>query len=232
MPTPAEIIDMVASLQNDTAQTTYTDAACLPYLNMALDELQEVFEINNIPVTNVVSAILMVPAGNTEIAFAGTTPLLPSNLIEIQELWERPRGTDPFVSMARLEFLPHYMEGVTYTSFMFWAWVDNAINVLASNQDNDLKLDYIKSIFPTPLNINQVNTDLGVKFKNIKSYLGYKTAALCSMYIGENETRAMALNAQAEDALFRSLDISIKGKQSIMNRRRPFRAGYKSRITV
>ena len=43
MPKPSEIIDMVASLQNDTAQSDYTDAAVLPYMNMALRDLQEKF---------------------------------------------------------------------------------------------------------------------------------------------------------------------------------------------
>lgn len=232
MPTPAEIINMTASLQNDTNQTIYTDAACLPYLNMALDELQEIFEMNNIPVTNEVSVVMTVPAGTTEIAFVGTTPLLPQNLIEIRKIWESASGINEYVGMSKVEYLPQYLEGVTYTSFMFWAWIDNAIHLLEATGDIDLKLDYIKSIFSTPILISQIDDDLGIKFKNVKSYLGYKTAALCSMYIGENETRATALNMQAEDALFRSLDISLKGKQSMMVRRRPFRAAYKSRINV
>lgn len=232
MPTPAEIIDMSASLQNDTAQTIYTDAACLPYLNIALDELQEIFEANNIPVTNEVSVVLTVPAGTTVVAFDGTTPLIPSDLVEIQQIWERPSGVDPFVPMQRVEFLPHYMEGIEYTSFMYWSWIDNEIHLLTSNQDNDLKLDYVKSIFATPILISQVDDDLGLKLKNMKTYLGYKTAALCSMYIGENETRAASLNGQAEEALFRALDIPIKGRQATVTRRRPFRMAYKSRTIV
>ena len=38
---------MAASLQNDTAQSDYTDNAVLPYVNMAMNELQELFEQNN-----------------------------------------------------------------------------------------------------------------------------------------------------------------------------------------
>lgn len=232
MPTPAEIIDNVASLQNDSAQETYNDGACLPYLNIVLDELQEIFEQNNIPVTNEVPAVLNVPAavspGTTVIGFS-TTPALPSNLIEIQRVWERLKNTDPWVPMSRVEFISHYLEGQLVTQFQFWAWIDNEIHVLNSLQDNDLKLDYIKSIFATPISIDDIDVDLGVQFKNVKSYLGYKTAALCSMYIGENETRAMTLNAQADDALSRSLGISIKGRQAINTRRRPFRASFKRR---
>jgi hypothetical protein len=232
MPTPSEIIDMAASLQNDTAQTLYTDDACLPYLNMALDELQEIFEQNNIPVTNVSSAILTVNAstlpGVTVIGYT-TAPALPPNLTEIQQLWERLINSDPFVPMTKVEFLPHYLEQQLVSQLQFWAWIGNSIQILNSNQNNQLKLDYVTSIFATPLTMASINTDLGVQFKNIKTYLGYKTGALASMYVGANETRAAALNMQAEEALSRTLGISIKGRQSINTRRRPFRASYKRR---
>jgi hypothetical protein len=232
MPTPAEIIDMAASLQNDTAQTLYTDDACLPYLNMALDELQEIFEQNNIPVTNITSAVITIPAsalpGITVIGYT-TVPALPTNLTEIQRLWERLINSDPFVPMTKVEFLPHYLEQQLVTQLQFWAWIGNSIQMLNSNQDNQIKLDYITSIFPTPLTMASITTDLGVQFKNIKTYLGYKTGALCSMYVGANETRAATLQMQADDALSRTLGISIKGRQSINTRRRPFRASYKRR---
>jgi len=228
MPSPAEIIDMVASLQNDSAQTRYTDDACLPYLNMALDELQEIFEENNIPVTNEKSSVLVIPAGTTVIAF-DTVPALPEDLIEIQKLWESSNGGDNWTPMNKVDFIPNYLTGVQLALFGVWAWMDNEIHVPAATGDVDLKLDYIKSIFPTPILMENIDQDLGVKFKNIKTYLGYATAALCSMFIGENETRAGALNGLAQVALERALNIPTKGAQAIMTRRRPFRASYKMR---
>lgn len=228
MPKPNEIIDMVASLQNDTAQTVYTDAAVLPYFNMALRDLQEEFELNNIPVTNEVSSSLNVPLNTTVIAFTSTTPTLPSNLIEIQRVWESDEGQNVWTPMFKREFIPHYIEGVNVTKFGIWAWMDNEIHLPSSIQDNDLKLDYTKSIFST-IAIAAIDTEMGIKFQNVFSYLGYRTAALCSLFIGENETRAMALQGEAGQALYKSMGISVKGKQSIMVRRRPFRASYKGR---
>lgn len=225
MATPAEIIDMVASLQNDTAQTQYNNVTCLPYLNMALDELQEIFEQNNVPITNEVSAALSVAAGVTSIGFTATTPTLPADLVEIQQLWESPTGLDIWTPVTKLEFLPHFYDGIVTNQFVNWAWVDQHIQLPTTDANNDLKLDYIKYIFSTPILIANIDVDLNVL--NSKSYLGYKTAALCSMYIGENETRAGALNAQAEEALSRVLGINTKGRQSISTRRRPFRASYK-----
>lgn len=228
MPTPAEIINMAASLQNDTAQTIYTDEACLPYLNMALDELQEIMEENNIPVTNEVSAVINVPVGTTVIGFA-TAPALPAGLIEIQQVWESNDGGDTWLPMTRKEFIPHNIEELELSSFGLFAWIDNEIHVPPATQIIALKLDYIKSIFDTPIQLDDVDVDLGVRFKNIKNYLGYATATLCSMFIGENETRAAALNTKASEALERTLNIPTKGRQMIAIRRRPFRASYKSR---
>jgi hypothetical protein len=191
---------------------------------MALDELQETFEHNNVPVTNKVSTTLTVPAGTVSIGFS-TVPALPTDLIEIQQLWESLTGQDEWIPMSRKEFLPHYLETPPINQFIFWAWIDQHITLPLCNQINDIKIDYIKSIFNTPIVIADINVDLGII--NVKTYLGYKTASLCSMFIGENETRAAVLNGQAEEALARTIGISTKGRQGITTRRRPFRAGYK-----
>ena len=226
MPTPAACIDMAASLMNDTAQTVYTDVACLPYLNMALQELQEHFELNNIPVTNETTpAVLNVVAGVSVIG-AATTPALPTDLIEIQQLWESPEGLNQWLPMQKVEFLPHYLENTTVSQFQYWAWMEQEIKLIAANIDIDLKIDYIKSLFTTVL-IGAINTNLPIM--NSLSYLGYKTAALCSQFIGENPTRAAELNALTITALDRTLGISTKGRQAINTRRRPFMAAYKTR---
>lgn len=228
MPTPAEIIDMVASLQNDTQQQEYTDENCLPYLNMALDELQEIMEENNIPVTNEVSSIITVPAGVVIIGFQ-TVPALPTALTEIQQVWESNDNGTTWTPMSRKEFIPHNLEEIDLSSFGMWAWINNEIRLPPATGIITLKLDYIKSIFDTPLSLTDIDTELGVRFKNMKNYLGYATAVLCSMFIGENETRATALKLKADEALERALNIPIKGRQMIATRRRPFRSSYKMR---
>lgn len=224
MPTPAAIIDMAASLMNDTAQTVYTDAACLPYLNMALAQLQEEMEMNNIPNTNETSALINLVAGTAAVGFL-TTPPLPVGLIEIQRLWESPEGQNQWIPMTRKDFLPHYLQDVRTPQFIFWAWIGEQIRLLPANQDNDIKLDYVGRLYALPIAIGAINTDLPVI--NSLSYLGYKTAALCAMFIGENPTRAAALEGEAYVALSRTLGISNKGRQAITTRRRPFRSAFK-----
>lgn len=228
MPTPAEIMSRVAALQNDTKRQIYQDGTILPYFNIALDDLQEIFELNDIPITYEVSSpILTIPVGVTTVGFT-TTPSLPSNLIEIKQLWESTTGQNLWTPMKKRSFIPHYTEGSQVASFGIWAWTDNEINLPSSLQINDLKIDYVKSIF-SEVTLANIKTEMGVEFKNCKSYLAYRTAALCAHYIGANPTRGVQLTQDAIDALGRSLGISVKSKQQISFRRKPFRQSYKQR---
>lgn len=230
MVTPAEIIKTVASLQNDTAQTVYGNEQVLPYLNMALRELQELFQLNNIPVTNETSTTINVPAGVSIVRFARpgqeeALPALPVDLIEIQQLWESQEDQNLWIPMTKKEFLPHQLQDdQLINQFLVWAWIKQEIRLIPANQDNDLKIDYISSMFQT-IELGQI--DIPFPFLNIHSYLSFRTASLCSMYIGENETRAQSLNFDAENALNRTVGISTKGKQAITTRRKPFRGGFK-----
>lgn len=228
MPTPTEIMSSSASLQNDSAKTVYTDDAQLPYFNMALRHLQEIFELNDIPVTHEVSAVLPIDAGTTVIAITGTIPTYPNNLIEIKQLWESSRGQNKWTPMTKRDFLPHGMEGVPLASFGVWAWINNEIHLLESSQNNDLKLDYIKSLFSS-ITKETIEDELGTKFTKVQTYLEFRLAALCAYFIGEDVDRALVLQKEADDAMDRSLGISVKGQQAIFTRRRPFRAAYKSR---
>jgi len=226
MPTPAEIMDMSASLMNDTAQTVYTDVAILPYFNMAVEKMLQVLEKHNIPVTNETSAALTIPAGTTVVSFT-SNPALPSDLIEIQQLWESPTGENIWTPMVHKEFIPHFIEGVETNKFLIYSWIHQEIRVPQSNADNDLKIDYIARIVDVPLTIGDINTDLNII--NCKNFLGFYTAGLCAQFIGENPTRAQVLFSFAQDAETDLIGISIKGAQSIVTRHKPFRSSYKIR---
>lgn len=234
MPSPNDIISTVSVLMNDYAQTQYNNVSVLPMLNLALNELQEIFEQNGIPVTNEhTPAVITIPAQtnpsqiNVQIGF-NTTPSLPADLIEIQEMWESWTGLNQWQPMIKKEFIPHYLEdGTTISQFLIWSWEKNQINLISANMAIDLKLDYTSNMFNTPILISQVNTNL--PFTNIGTYLDYKTASLCAMFLAENESRATALDGLAGGALERALQIPLKGMQSVTTRRRPFRHSFKHR---
>jgi len=214
----SDVMDQSAVLMNDAAKTDYTYDKQLPYVKMALQELEEEFEQNNVPTTNVESTAIVVPIG-------ATTLTLPTNLVEIQQMWERLSGSsDNYLPMTRVEFLPHYLEGQQINELIWWAWIEDSVKYLGCLTARDVKLDYIKSLFPSAVTsgtiINQINT---------KSFLEYRTAALMSSFAGENPTRAQELNVNALLAMDRALGIPTKGRQAMNTRRRPFRASYRSR---
>lgn len=217
-------MDGAAALLNDAALSVYTYTAQLPYLKIALRELREIMELSNVPVTNKTAEILAIPAGTTEISFV-TTPSLPTDLIEIQQIWERATGVNPYVPMVKKEFIPAYLtdDYVQSPNFLIWAWNGNKIQLPPANQINDLKLNYIYEITQI---VDQNST---IAIPNGQSFLTFRTAALCAQFIMENKERADDLNADAGIAVDRMEGIESKAKQATFTRKRPFRASYKKR---
>lgn len=229
----SDVMDSSAALLNDAAKVTYTYTVQLPYLQIACDELQEQCQLFNIPSTNESSAVIDVAAGDNKIVAIenpdAALPKYPSDLVEIQQLWVRQADTeDDFVPMTRFEFIPHFwQESPPVDILLAWAWINQEIRFpeLGSNLDNEVKLDYIKTLFPQPITSN---TTIGII--NSKTFLSYRTAAIVSSFSGENPTRAEELNMNAALALDRLLGVGTKGRQAIMTRRRPFMSSYKARM--
>jgi len=136
--TSGRVMDQSAAMLNDANKTVYTYTAQLPYLNMALQELQELFELNDVPVTQTVtSSPIAVAANVSELTFT-TVPPLPSDLIEPQMLWERANGIDPYVPMSKLDVLPLYMSGVQIPQLLYYVWESQALRFIAANADNQI----------------------------------------------------------------------------------------------
>jgi hypothetical protein len=220
--TAGDIMDRAAALLNDSAKTIYAYQYQLPYLNMALDELKEIFQLNNVPVTSDTSSIITVNAGVLGIGGVGQPPL-PTGLVSIIGLYERPAGTSSsFIRMTPVDFVP---KGVTPTAGLrLWDYTEEVIHFIGSTQNNDVQIDFIKEVIPSAADSNTA-----IPILNSKSFLSYRTASLCADFIGENQTRAAALNNYAVLAIDRALGIDSKARQNISTRRRPFMAGYRGR---
>jgi|SRR6186713_2127844 len=228
--TAADVMDKSASLMNDTAKTVYTHTAQLPYLNIALAEIEEHFQLNNISLTNETSVPIVVPVGTKLITpvdgiGAGPAPNYPDNLVEIQGLYERSSGSnDPFIPMVKREYLPPAINNMPTDSLQYWSWQNQQITFIGALLPREVRIDYIRNLFSEITNPNDV-----IGIINAKSFLAFRTAALCSEFIGENKSRADSLNEFAVAAGDRVTGIGIKTKQSITTRRRPFMAAYKRR---
>jgi hypothetical protein len=218
------VMDKAAALLDDVTRTTYTYTVQVPYLQMAMQELQEYFELHSLSVTEKSSTVIPVDAGVTEIAYdVSPLPELPDDMIEPQQLWERNRNIDPFVPMIKGTYI---IEGIQLSRFGIYLWQDQKIKLPSSNQNNDIKIDYIRALFTEIYNQDSV-----INIVNARSFLQFRTAGLVAEFVEHNEERATKLNSYASLAMDRATGISIKGKQNIMTRRRPFRIGYKRRVS-
>lgn len=223
--TAGEVMDRSAALMNDPAKTDYTYVAQLPYLNMAIDELVENLEESNSSPTNQTSAVISLPVGSFQITPVESivAPHYPIDLVEIQSIGERDSNTgNKFVGLGRRDFLQGFP---ATSSLLYWTWMDQIIkfNPNGSTIPKDIQINYIRQAIAQATNETSIIGTI-----NARSYLSYKTAALCAMFIGENETRAGVLESQAEKALERITNINNKGRQQMITRRRPFRASYKA----
>src|SRR5438876_7385903 len=184
-------------------------------MRIAVDELQQYFQLHDLAITQLTSSIINIPSGTTQCP-------LPSDLIEPQEVYERAEGIDPFVKMTRKEYLPHYLGSTPLNQFIYYVWKNQEIRFPVSIRNNEIKIDYLRQLFTT---IVDENTQINII--NAKTFLEYRTASLCAEFIERNLASSQSLNQYAILALDRTTGISIKGKQNIMTRRRPFRAGWK-----
>jgi len=229
MPITGQIMDTAAVLYNDSEKTVLDYEIQLPYLNMALKELQEIFQQNNVPVTSKTSAVIPINANVSSLSFSDDpleTVAIPSNFIDIERMWESPRGINQWIPMYRQNFLPHYLENNQINQLVYFSFNGQQFQFLPANADNDIKLDYIKSLFAHIQ--NPYGQDI-IDIINSELFLSFRIAGLAAEFIGENIDRATSLNNNAYSSLERSLGISAKGRQAIVTRRRPFRASYRGR---
>ncbi len=222
--TAGQVMDRAAAIMNDGSKSTYTYAVQYPYLNMALQDLQEHYQQNEIPVTSENSAVITVPVGTTNVPFGDTptTPRLPDDLIEPLILWERTSGIDPYTLMTRVNSLDFGLSGQSISQLIQYVWEANQIRFFAATVAIDIKMNYLRALFTA------VSSDATViPITNGIGYLANRTARHLSFFIAENPTRGAELDADAIASLDRVLSIGTKGKQAIITRRRPFRSAYK-----
>lgn len=157
-----------------------------------------------------------------------TGPLLPTDLEEPQEVWERIAGTSTdYIKMTRKDILPKTDIKTAYLEV--WAYKGGYIQFLGATGTVEVKIDYVAEPFKGIIDQNSV---ILYQYERADHFLAFRTAALCAEFIGENPERAASLNAQAQSEMDVILSISIKNQQTAGVRRRPFRGGWKRRGIV
>lgn len=213
--TGADVFKRVRFLLNDNAITYFTDTVLLDPVNIALDDLRGELADNNIPISNTASAIIKITAGMS-VLNPSSTPPIPVNLIEIQEILERPWGASGnFSPVKRYEYIPAGME--RSNELLYWSWQNESIHFVPANSDREIQINYISQELPDIIgpasNINMIRS---------LPFLAYRSAALAAENLGEDPERAAQLNQNAGRELDKLMNLSVKGKQVMPVRRRPF----------
>lgn len=207
--TIADIRDRILAKLNDPNQDEFTDDILLPHAKEAADELQTTLELNGILVLEKKSAAIVVPIGTTQMGI-----LLPTDMLEPQILKERLSGsTDMYQDMIPRQWEP---EILPTDSLRYWTYREQDIFFVGATTDRQVHIHYIKRL----INLVSVNTPIPVN--NAEQFMVNRTAALAADFQGENETRAMKLNKDADDNIEQLIGIGIKNKQGTRTRRRPF----------
>lgn len=218
--TAGDIMDKAAALCNDTEKQRYTYLAQFPYLEIALNDFKMIAQLNGVSVSNQRSAVITVPIGTTVIS-SDTIPTLPTDLVSIINVYENSVNSGQFYSLGRRNFLTPTDTQVS--QFGVYAWNNNEIQLPSAVGPIYLKIDYVSTLFSLVVDENSP-----IKVINADSFLWYRTAGLCSRYIGEDTERAGVLDGEAGVKIDQILGIENKSKQGMTTRRRPFRASYKS----
>lgn len=207
--TIADITPRVAARLNDAAQTKFTDAVLLPYCLDACEELQNKLQLYGIPVLSTIATAIDVPQNTLNMGV-----LLPADLLIPQRLEERLHGsTDLYAPMTRRQWEPDILPT---DSLRYWTYRNQDIFFVGATSDRDVKIYYLKLL------LNPTATSFVVVVNNCKQFLINRIAALAARFVGENPTRADALDTMAAIQLEDLIGIGVKSKQGTRARRRPF----------
>ncbi len=212
----SDVIAESAALLNDPSQTLYTNTKILPFVKKAYQELENHCIANGIPVVNEVSAVLDVAAAATTIATQ------PTDMVEPIWLGERPDGSSTgttYTPMIERAWDPNEEQTDT---LRYWVWREESIKLLGATAAREVLLRYHKNF-----GAGSITTASTIAVSNGKTFLAARSAALASVFLGENESRAAALQNDADVALETLIATSIRRSQNLPARRRPFKVSLR-----
>lgn len=184
----SSILSGVKPLLNDPQGISFTDTALLPLLSKAYRELQTRLGRAGMGVTREVAERVPVNAGTTVL---GDGAGLPSGLLYPLELREGPRGSplNLFNPMDEKTWEPTFSQS---PELRYWSWREEEIKFIGATTDRDVYIKFMKG-FST---INSVNSPILIIDSQL--FLESRTASIAAAVLGENYTRASALNSDAE----------------------------------
>lgn len=207
--TAQDRLDESAVFLNDANKTMFTFDVLLPFLKITMQELEDVFVANSVNYSLKKSAVIPIGIGVTVVP-------VPDDFLLPILLQERPMGgtDDQFVDMVEKSWSPSEKP---IDALRYWVWQNGQeLSLLGATTSREVCLKYYRSINP----VSNMTDSIGVT--HVKQYISGHVASLAAFVIGENVTRAQALDDLAQTALNRALSISARRGQSRPVRRIPF----------
>lgn len=196
-------------LLNDSSGAIYPDSPMLILLNKVHKELQTKLSARGIGTSKEISATITVAAGTVAL---GDGSGLPTNLLYPLELKERPSGsTDIFRDMTETVWEPSVVIGPYLT---YWNWREEEIKFPGATTDREVQIRFVKSLGSI------TTTSSPIVILNSEQWLSQRLAATAALVIGQNATRAKALNDDLKELWNDLIATMVKRKQAIPVRRK------------
>jgi len=180
------------TLLNDDLATVWTDAALLPKLQIAHQEIQSALWAVGSPVVREESyyntGMILVDIGALNLGASQPADLLaPTKLFE----WDWATGpvfTNP-IEMTEVFFIP---SGVAQSAkLLYWCWKEELITFLGSTAKRGISIQYRKLLTVPTL----TTSELGIAFA--ESYIGPRVAALAAGSVGNDNVLKIATEMAA-----------------------------------
>lgn len=212
MPSTAGSVCLRAAIHlNDPNQLVYTTAVLIPYLNMAIDELDEELAVYEVTPMRKKSIVIDVAAGATVLAS------YPVDYVETIALYDRADGNtgDWFEVKEVIEVDQNY---TTASGIEYWASRNGLININPPTSARDVKLEYIAGMTIA------TQSSTGIDIESSRRFLSLLTARNAARDAGNSISKAGSFKEdidRARDRVVRRLQKSVQGVAGV--RRKPYR---------
>lgn len=210
MPKTAGSVTLRAATHlNDPSQLVYTSTVLLPFVNMALEELEEELDVYEVAPLKNESITITVAQGDTVLT------QMPTDYIEAVALFERSQGSsDDWMEVRETNWIDVNLD--ESDRILNWAPRGGQIRITPPVSAREVQLKYLKGLTEA--------TSVGVTLDIVGSlrFLGLVTARNAARDAGNSKSKADSYAddiRKAKDSLVRRL--SNEG-QGIGVRRRPY----------
>lgn len=210
--TAGSVMDLVASLMNDSAKTYFGYSVQLPYLKMAQQELDQQLNLNECPLNLISEYESTVTAGTLSLSLP-TSFFLP---VSLKERATTSTSEADYVDMTEVANVNDLSLEQT-TTLIYWDFRHNCINFVGSTVGRQVRLYYWRQATAVS-DSGDILLQAGAN-----NFLAYKTGALVARFIRKQNEIADNLELQAAQALDLLLSVLVKNTQGVRVRRLPFR---------